>query len=270
MLWFIKQLRLRLGVPFAVLRTDGGGELWGSHKFRNRLLEEVHCVVKPTGAYNSAANGLAKRGIGVTCVQAQICLYASGLDVCYWCFALSHAAMLCNFRPQIDTGVSSHEALFMVVPNYANLAIWGSSVYVVNRRLTRHCPESATITGRFLGYAGSHHIITYKNDLTGAIQYAHHTAIDELDLQNLPGDRGPAAKCLSGVIVDGTSKLILRQSIADLTPTLTPWLSDQLVSHQIPYDVTSNALGLVTVNVTLIMNVSYLPALHQDHLPSFI
>jgi hypothetical protein len=102
------------------------------------------------------------------------------------------------------------------------------------------------ITGRFLGYAGSHHIITYKNDLTGAIKYAHHTAIDELDLQNLPGDRGPAAKCLSGVIDDGSPKLVLRQSIADLTPTLTPWLSERLVSHQIPYDKTSNVLGLVT------------------------
>ena len=90
--------------------------------------------------------------------------------------------MLCNFRPRTDMGLSSHEAFMKQVPNYANLAIWGSPVYVVNRRLTRRRPESATITGRFLGYAGSHHIIVYKNDTTGAIQYAHHTAIDELDL----------------------------------------------------------------------------------------
>ena len=69
------------------------------------------------------------------------------------------------------------------VPNYANLAIWGSSVYVVNRRLTWRQPEPATITGRFTGHAGFHHIIVYKNDTTGAIQYVHHTAIDELDLK---------------------------------------------------------------------------------------
>jgi hypothetical protein len=112
--------------------------------------------------------------------------------------------------------------------------------------LTRRRPESATITGRFLRYAGSHHIITYKNDLTGAILYAHHAAIDELDLQNLPGDRGPAAKCLSGVISDGKPELVLRQLIADLTPTITPWLTERLVSHQIPYDETSTVLGLVT------------------------
>jgi hypothetical protein len=76
MLWFVKRLRLRLGVSFAVLHTDGGGELCGSHKFRNRLRKEVNCIAEPTGAYNSAANGLAERAIGVVCLQAQICLYA--------------------------------------------------------------------------------------------------------------------------------------------------------------------------------------------------
>jgi hypothetical protein len=70
----------------------------------------------------------------------------------------------------------------------------------VNRRLTRRRPKSATITGRFLGYAASHHIIANQNDVTGAIQYAHHTAIDELDLKTLPGDRGPAAQYLAGII----------------------------------------------------------------------
>ena len=192
-LWFVRQLRRHLGVPFATLRTDGGGELWGCRSLRDQLAKE-HCVLEPTGAHNSAANGHVERGIGVVCVQAQICLYASGLDVAYWCFALSHATMLCNFRPQLETQISAHEAFLKKVPNYSNLAIWGSPVYVTNRRLTRRRPESATINGRFLGYAGSHHIIVYKNDTTGAIQYAHHTAIDKRDLRHLPGNRGPAAK----------------------------------------------------------------------------
>jgi hypothetical protein len=112
------------------------------------------------------------------------------------------------------------------VPNYSNLAIWGSPVYVVDRRLTCHHPESAMITGRFLGYAGSHHIIAYCNGTTGSIQYAHHTAIDELDLKNLPGDRGPAAKCLSGIADDARHDLQLLQEIAELTPTSSPVLSD--------------------------------------------
>jgi hypothetical protein len=122
----------------------------------------------------------------------------------------------------------------------------GLPVYVVNRRLTCRCPESATVTGRFLGYAGSHHIITYKNDLTGAIQYAHHIAIDELNLQNLPGNRSPAAKFLSGIVPNARHELKLQQAIADLTPTLSPWLSDCLVNYHVPYNVTCNVLGVVS------------------------
>ena len=71
----------------------------------------------------------------------------------------------------------------------------------------------------------------------------HHTAIDELDLKTLPGDRGPAAQFLSGVIPDACHKLELRQAIADLTPTLEPWLSNQLVSFHVPYDVQRTQLG---------------------------
>jgi hypothetical protein len=96
--------------------------------------------------------------------------------------------------------------------------------------------------GRFLGYAGFHHIIAYRNDTNRAIQYAHHTAIDELDLKSLPGDQGPAAKFLSGIILE----LELRQAIADLTPMLEPWLQNHLVSHHVPYDLMCNVLGLVT------------------------
>jgi hypothetical protein len=197
---------LACGISFLVLHTDGGGELWSSHEFRNHLLKEAPCLIKPTGAYNLAANGLVKQGIGVVCVQAQIRLFASGLEVSFWCFALSHAAMLCNYQPRVDTKISSHKALFKDKPNYSNLAIWGSPVYVVNCRLTCCRPESATVTGRFLGYDGSHHIISYKNDLTGAIQYAHHIATDELDLQNPPGNRGPAAKFLSRIVPDAQNE----------------------------------------------------------------
>jgi hypothetical protein len=67
-----------------------------------------------------------------------------------------------------------------------------------------------------------------------------------LDLQNLPGDRGPATKFLSGIVPDAGHELKLRQAIANLTPTLRLWLSDRLVSHHVPYDVTCNMLGEVT------------------------
>jgi hypothetical protein len=67
-----------------------------------------------------------------------------------------------------------------------------------------------------------------------------------LDLQNLPGNRGPAAKFLSGIVPDACHELELCQAIADLTPPLSPWLSNRLVSHHAPYDVMCNVLGVVT------------------------
>jgi hypothetical protein len=132
LLWFIRQLRQRLGVTFAVLRTNGGGELWGCKELCDCRTQKGQCNMEPTGAYNSAANGMAERGIGVVCVQAQICLYALGLDVQYRCFPLSHATVLCTMRPCLQTEISSHEAFLKKVPNYSNLAIWGSPVYVVD------------------------------------------------------------------------------------------------------------------------------------------
>jgi hypothetical protein len=49
-----------------------------------------------------------------------------------------------------------------------------------------------------------------------------------------------------GIVLDACHELKLRQAIADLTPTLSPWLNDRLVSHHVPYDVTCNVLGEVT------------------------
>ena len=48
------------------------------------------------------------------------------------------------------------------------------------------------------------------------------------------------------MIPDARHEHELRQAIADLTPTLEPWLSNQLVSFHVPYDMTCNVFGLVT------------------------
>jgi hypothetical protein len=63
-----------------IVRTDGGGELWGSKDFCCRLFEEAQVIVEPTGGESSAANGKTKRAIGILGVQAQLLLYAAGLE----------------------------------------------------------------------------------------------------------------------------------------------------------------------------------------------
>ena len=76
-----------LGFAVNIIRTDGGGELWGSKDFWKRLFEETQVMVEPTGGENSAANGKAEHAIGMLGVQTQLLLYAAGLDPIFCCFA---------------------------------------------------------------------------------------------------------------------------------------------------------------------------------------
>jgi hypothetical protein len=94
------------------------------------------------------------------------------------------------------------------------------------------------------GHGGSHHIIAYSNDTNGAIQYSHHIAINELDLKSLPGDQGPAAKFLSGIIPDARHELELQQVIADLSP-LRLNLGCKTILYLITYPMMYCATSLV-------------------------
>jgi hypothetical protein len=49
-----------LGFAVTIVRTDGGGELWGSKAFCKLLFEEAQVLVEPTGGENLAANGKAE------------------------------------------------------------------------------------------------------------------------------------------------------------------------------------------------------------------
>jgi hypothetical protein len=64
--WFIKYLRRYFGFSVRVIRTDGGGELWGSQLLRKTLSEmEPPVMMEPTGVETSSANGKAERSIGL-------------------------------------------------------------------------------------------------------------------------------------------------------------------------------------------------------------
>jgi hypothetical protein len=64
MVWFITHLCRRLQFAFSVLRTDGGGELYGSQAFRSALAQ-IHVQTETTGGYNAAANGPPETGGGL-------------------------------------------------------------------------------------------------------------------------------------------------------------------------------------------------------------
>jgi hypothetical protein len=232
-LWFIRMARRVLGFSVTIVRTDGGGELWGSKDFRRRLFEEAQVIVEPTGGENSAANGKAERAIGMLGVQAQLLLYAAGLEPIFWCFALLHATTLSNIKPRSDGRLSPHIELFNTPPNLTSLRIFGSPIYRVDRRVTRRRPDSATKKGIWLGLHGTAEICVYMDTMTRKFGYTHHYIVDELDLNQLPGDRNPAARLLAGHPLPTDITEDLKNSLLELEPDVSPWLTETLVNYHL-------------------------------------
>jgi hypothetical protein len=233
--WFVKYLTRYFGFSVCVIRTDGGGELWGSQLLHKTLTEmEPPVRMEPTGAETSSANGKAERSIGLAGVTTQLLLGMSNLEVVFWCFALLHGVILLNVRPNSESGHSPFEALFKKTPNLTSLRIFGSTMYKVDRRLTRRRPDSATRSCVWLGLHGTQAICNYMDQITKSLGYAHHYVVDELDTATLPGDRGLAAKVLSGLTTDGPLTDLLRDDLLALEPDVSPWLSDTLVNHFVP------------------------------------
>jgi hypothetical protein len=202
--WYVKYLRRYFGFSVCVIRTDGGGELWGSLLLRKTLIEmDPPVLMEPTGAETSSVNGKAERSIGLAGVTTQLLLGMSNLKVIFWYFALLHGVILLNVRPHTESGVSPFEALFKKTPNLTSLRIFGSTMYKVDCRLARRRPDSATRSSIWLGLHGTQAVCNYMDQITKSLGYAHHYVVDELDTATLPGDRSLAAKLLSGLTTDG-------------------------------------------------------------------
>jgi hypothetical protein len=187
--WFVKYLRRYFGLAVCVIRTNGGGELWESLQLRKSLSEmEPPVLMEPTGAETSSANGKTERSIGLAGVTTQLLLGMLYMEVIFWCFALLHGVILLTVRPHSESGISPFEALFKKKANLSSLRIFGSTMYKVDRRLTRRRPDSATCACFWLGLHGTQAICNYMDSVTNSLGYAHHYAVDELDNATLPGD----------------------------------------------------------------------------------
>jgi hypothetical protein len=202
--------------------------------------------MEPTGAETLSAIGKAERSIGIAGVTTQLLLGMTNLEAIFWCFALLHGVILLNVRPNTDSGISPFEALFKKQPNLTSLRIFGSTMYNVDRRLTRRRPDSATRSCLWLGLHGTQAVCNYMDQVTKILGYAHHYVVDELDTATLPGDRSLAAKVLSGLSTDGPLSDLLKEETLSLEPDVSPWLSDTLVNHFVPALPPGHHFGLST------------------------
>jgi hypothetical protein len=182
--------------------------------------------------------------------------------VIFWCFALLHGVILLNIRPHSESGVSPFEALFKKKPNLTSLHIFGSTMYKVDRCLTRHRPDSATRSCIWLGLHGAQTVCNYMAQVTKSPGYAHHYVVDELDTATIPGDRSLAARVLSGHTTDGPLTDMLRDEIIALEADVSTWLSDSLVNHYVPGLPPGHHFGFSTLddaNFTRVKVLSLVP-----------
>jgi hypothetical protein len=100
------------------------------------------------------------------------------------------------------------------------------------------------------------------DQITKSLGYAHHYVVDELDTVTLPGDRGLAAKVLSGLTTDGPLTDLLRDDLLALEPDVAHRLSDTLVNHFVPALPPGHHFGFCTKddeNFTRVKIIALIP-----------
>ena len=80
---------------YCTVRTNQGGELGKSHKFRS-LIKECGYTYEPTGSQSSPQNGIAEKPNQDIKNMTQSFLHAAGLSSAYWSYAMNHAVYLYN------------------------------------------------------------------------------------------------------------------------------------------------------------------------------
>jgi len=176
------------------VRSDRGGELWGSQAFRD-VVQQAGFIMDPTAPQAAFQNAKAERpnrnfGKTVRCL-----LYNAKLGPEYWSFALLHAVYLKNRLPHCTTNQVPLTAYTGKRPNAKRLRIFGCPIVV------RHMDRKAkldlnTSAGIFLGYTATEKNIMYRDSVTGRFKTATHVVFDEAGMTLPAAERNPAALAL--------------------------------------------------------------------------
>ena len=165
---------------YRAIRTDQGGELYGSKNFRDAAAFFGY-TIEPTGADNSAQNGLAERPNRTFGDMMRAILLNADLDAKFWSFALRYSVYVKNRLPHayFNYKRSPYEAFTGRVPHLGHLRTFGCPVTIRktgkrSNKLTDH-----TYEGRFLEYVGTNNNIRYFDTKTKRLKIASHTNFDE-------------------------------------------------------------------------------------------
>ena len=191
---FLKQHGHPTAQPRTV-RSDRGGELWGSEAFREVVLQAGY-IMDPTAPDAAFQNGKAERpnrnfGKTVRCL-----LYNANLGPEYWSFALQHAVYLKNRLPHCATNQVPLTAYTGKRPNAKRLKIFGCPIVVRNLGRRPAKLDLNTSAGVFLGYTATDKNVIYRDTVTGRFKTATHVIFDEAGYTLPEAERTPVAKIL--------------------------------------------------------------------------
>jgi len=176
------------------VRSDKGGELWGSQAFRDTVHQAGYIMdpTAPRAAFQNAKAERQNRNFGKT---VQCLLFNANLGPEYWSFALLHAVFLKNRLWHCTTNQVPLTAYTGKRPNAKRLRVFGCPIVV--RHQTRKAKlDLNTSAGTFLGYTATDKNVVYRDSVTGHFKTATHVVFDEAGMTLPAAERSPAAKVL--------------------------------------------------------------------------
>ena len=176
--WFIRTLR-RQGYKALYIQTDEGGKLGQSSDFLH-LLSELECIYLGTGRSGSSLNGIIERPNRTLANSVRAKLLNAGLPDKFWCFAAEDANF--KLRRMLHTAINKtpYQAWTGKIPEFSDMKIWGSQVYVVDTDVTRTKLANRTYVGLFMKFSSSTKIIVYYNPQTNKFGRTSHAYFDEM------------------------------------------------------------------------------------------
>jgi len=155
------------------IRTDKGGELWGSHEFQ-RTMKELNYILEPTAPDASFQNGVAERPNRSLADIMRSLLQGAQLGPEYWSWALLHAVYLKNRLIHRALGKTPFEAYTGHQPNLRHLRVFGCPVTVRNVGRRPAKLDSNASAGVFLGFTATSKNIYYFDTTTNRVKTGTH------------------------------------------------------------------------------------------------
>ena len=177
------------------IRSDKGGELWGSESFRQVVLDAGY-IMEPTAPDAAFQNGRVEKPNGTLAKTVRCLLYNAGLGPEFWSFALLHAVYLKNRIPHCVTNQVPLTAYSGQRPNAKRLKLFGCPVIVRNLGKRPAKLDLHTSAGTFLGYSATDKNIVYMDNVTHRFKTATHVVFDEAGMTLPKAALYPAAKVL--------------------------------------------------------------------------